>query len=686
MIEQEMSEFQEKDPLRQRFTVATHPYLPALLCSDGYCLTLLKLPSSLPHLLSSLTHTGQCLLSPSLGQTLLPGKIEKDRAFPVTKNILGGFDSCEHGVTASEAECSSGGPLLQGAGVAEESKVNLSNAVCSVHDVRDVANVEKEKLAHAHLLSAWGLLLSASHLQAGNGVYPQPISSDALRESSQDMKNVEKLIIRALSHSSLEDTSQHKLFYSALSMSFLDELDKRSHKKVYTLANSFLLSLLSDVIQQHLSFASSTRDATAFSVEVYARTIRHNLKKVWKMFQRVVVILAEIYSLSYGDTAHILSFPILLLKKTCSAVFKSLKECFQLVQPPRTISPGLEGREAQLIEQGVTKYISKTCSVLTSISNAITTLLCHSSDIQLVLTGLASSKDHVQSQSCNAVESVPLLLQRYQLRQALECVYSVIAECRDIASVCQMSVPGMGLVSPAVLAGQHVSNPLLQTMLHLLARFIAASLHSKRTTFSCLIPLVPNDIAKRQGYSRKSIDVACKVVREAINSQNISMNWTATHAVELFLLSGEWCEAGRVAVRLGDWKKGLVLCALYIMINTHLTEQENTDSLRTIQEYISKLAMGRILRELGLSRVRGTVSERAEHFISGVLGVCERAGVSGVCPQVMFYIHQRLWTAVKSLPVRVPDDYPLPQPSPQLHYTSDHLVMCKSRKSLVVEG
>ena len=684
MVEQEMSEFQEKDPLRQRFTVATHPHLPALLCSDGYCLTLLKLPSSLPHLLSSLTHTGQCLLSPSLGQTLLPGKKEKDRGPPVTKKILGGFDSCEH---ASEAGCSSGGPLLQGAGVAEKSKVNLSNAVCSVHDVRDVANVEKEKLAHAHLLSAWGLLLSASHLQAGNGVYPQPISSDALRESSQDMKNVEKLIIRTLSHSSLEDTSQHKLFYSALSMSFLDELDKRSHKKVYTLANSFLLSLLSDVIQQHLSFASSTRDATAFSVEIHARTIRHNLKKVWKMFQRVVVILAEIYSLSYGDTAHILSFPILVLKKTCSSLFRNFKECFRLVQPPHVISPGLEGREAQLIEQGVTKYISKTCSVLTSISNAITTLLCHSSDIQLVLTGLASSEDHVQSQSFSAIESVPLLLQRYQLRQALECVYSVIAESRDIASVCQMSVPDMSLVSPTVLAGQHVSNPLLQTILHLLARFIAASFHSKRsTTFSCLIPPVPNDTAKRQGYSRKSIDVAHKVVREAIKSQNISMNWTATHAVELFLLSGEWCEAGRVAVRLGDWKKGLVLCALYIMINTHLTEQENTDSLRQTQEYISKLAMGRILRELGLSRVRGTVAERAEHFISGVLGVCERAGVSGVCPQVMFHIHQRLWTAVKSLPVRVPDDFPLPKPSPPLHYISDHLVMCKSGKSLVVEG
>ena len=37
------SQSSERDALRQRFSVSTHPHLPMLLCSDGYSVTVLGL-------------------------------------------------------------------------------------------------------------------------------------------------------------------------------------------------------------------------------------------------------------------------------------------------------------------------------------------------------------------------------------------------------------------------------------------------------------------------------------------------------------------------------------------------------------------------------------------------------------------------------------------------------------------
>ena len=36
----------ERDPLSQRFSVSVHPYLPVILSSDGYLVTLMQLPPS----------------------------------------------------------------------------------------------------------------------------------------------------------------------------------------------------------------------------------------------------------------------------------------------------------------------------------------------------------------------------------------------------------------------------------------------------------------------------------------------------------------------------------------------------------------------------------------------------------------------------------------------------------------
>ncbi|XP_078606977.1 uncharacterized protein LOC144879422 isoform X2 [Branchiostoma floridae x Branchiostoma japonicum] len=67
----------EIDPLKQRFSVATHPRLPIILCSDGYMVTVMQLPSDLttPNILKMLCMEANQVLSslgvqPKLGSTL----------------------------------------------------------------------------------------------------------------------------------------------------------------------------------------------------------------------------------------------------------------------------------------------------------------------------------------------------------------------------------------------------------------------------------------------------------------------------------------------------------------------------------------------------------------------------------------------------------------------------------------
>lgn len=39
----------ERDPLTQRFSVSVHPYLPVILSSDGYLVTVMQLPPVASH-------------------------------------------------------------------------------------------------------------------------------------------------------------------------------------------------------------------------------------------------------------------------------------------------------------------------------------------------------------------------------------------------------------------------------------------------------------------------------------------------------------------------------------------------------------------------------------------------------------------------------------------------------------
>ena len=651
----------ERDPLQQRFSLVTHSHLPLLLCSDGYCLTVLRLPCSLPHLVLSLLNTGRSLLGLS---PVVAGNNNENCSGVENESLL----QCKpvpeqtkmRGTEGPLTHCQRSGLLLSYMDPGECDSTALGN----VNPLEQTSEAGGKKLARVHLLSAWGLLLSAGSFQPGNGVYPMYQTSQSVKRLSSGIHVVKRCIMQTMT-TVPDHRTQQRLLGSALSMSFLDQLGQHCHKLVYSLANSVILTMLSGVVEKHIVFTSSSTHTVA-SVEMYAEGIASSLQQVWKTIQKVSLLVAEIYSLSHNDIQKVFSLPLLALRRICSILSSDLLACNRLAETMLPLGPGslgLQGREAGLLQGSIATYISEASAVLASISDA---LVSHDADTDFVLTGCTTNEPlpSLYVEDGVDIERVPHLLQNCNLRQALECVYSFT--CGDSGSVpaCELSVPGVSIVPCLILADQLVSHPFLITMLRVVAKFMAAFFSTN--TAKCPLLVVKGCPT----MARKRIEVANTTVTTAITKQNLSSNWTPTHAVELLLLGGLWYEAARFTAKTGDWKRGLALCALYITLSRTLEQSKSnvTGTVVQVEKLARKLAMGRILRELSLSRGRsvgaGPVDQPQPnlHLISGILSVCERGGVSGVCPQVSLLVHHRLWTAVDSLPVRVFEEFQLPSP------------------------
>ena len=671
MTDHENSDSSERDELRQRFSVAAHPSLPVILCSDGYCLTVLKTPPdsfSLPRLVHGLVNTSHSILGLPLVHPL-NGK--------QTFNAQVGTSAVESELSVNEESIKSKGTKLLSPGsgkfsILAKSGVEDPHWLSRTHTADKLNESEKRDLAKVHLQAAWCLLLSASIYQPGNGAYPSCLSTQSVKSLSSDMQAAQSVLVTTLAtwSCSTDSHTQQENILSTLSLSFLDQFDQRCHKVVYKLANACLISLLSRLLQEHRGFSSASAH-TALSVEAYAQSIGSHLEHFWTVFQKVFVLVRELYDLSNSESQKIFSLPLLLLRRLSGIVSRDLLACNRLAMkmlPLQSKSRDLQGREAGFLQGSVAKRISKASGVLDSIRGTLTTYFSKGLSETMLLTGFnIQMHDSSNKKQSYSLLNIPHLLQTCQLKQALELVYSVLAQGADSSDdvpTCHISVPGINLTSPKVLASLIASQPCHAFMLQLLARFMDAFFRNKTSgTMKCIIPPIPNDpsLKNQLSLSRRCMEVAYKSITKALGEQHLSHNWTPTHAIELYLLSGEWHEAARLAVKKGDWKKGLMLCTLCSLAYRSL--QVDHSSPIPVQQFAHQIAYRKIVAAVGLSRNRAEIQlpvEQPLFSISSILSVCGHCGIKNIDSEVSFLILHRMWKALDSLPVQVPQLFELP--------------------------
>ena len=396
VTDHETSESSERDPLRQRFSVASHPHLPAVVCSDGYCLTILQLPSSantLPHLVCSLVHAGHRLVGLTEVQSLHTYYASADVHPPTvgSKSVLHG----EAVLNIPDLRGRSDLGLHHTVSRYSISSVGEGNSHClpCTKSSEQASDRVRKQLARAYLRAAWSLLLSSGCFQPGNGVYPRVISANQVKSVLSEMKVAWNITVTALAsfHSSLMDRHESDdSIISTLSLAHLDKCDHKSLKMVYKLASSYLMSLLSGLLREHRGFVSS-KTHTVLSVKTYLESATTGLRTFWKMFHRIVVQLTEIYGQLGSKLQQTFSLLLRILIKICGLLSADMLSCNKLAQEELNSGPevqGLQRREASILHQSMAESITAASTILCSTKNILTAYFNNSVDTMVVLTGV----------------------------------------------------------------------------------------------------------------------------------------------------------------------------------------------------------------------------------------------------------------------------------------------------------
>lgn len=698
ITDHETSQSSERDALRQRFSVATHSHLPLVLCSDGYCLTVLSLQSaygSLPQLVLGLVKSCRDLLHlPELQHShTAPNETQehelnrqRDVCMYVTEEEKGEFTSTLPGPSAEFLPTVETGQVLF-AGIDGSHGLTPTQNMCQ-------GGVEGGyELAKAYIFAAWGLLLSAYKFEPGNGLYPcHPCGTEA-RVVSAMMKTAENLTIitlaslAALPNLAEMNLSQLSCVTLALSLAGLDQTKQGCCKLVYALANSTLMTVIAKLHQAHREFALCD-DHTVRSMETYVQTVAKDLQLFWKILSRMLVLVSGLYDqvhllgTLYNDPQKPFSIPLLSLERVCALLKRDLHSCGLFAKRMATVSSvssSMQEREMSFLQQNLMKHVSRTATYLESIS---TTLSCFHQSLSLNAVAVLApppldlesfpANKHIQQ---TMLSRLLAMLQKCDIKGALEFAHSLMipTDARSgEGQSCYVSVPGLSLSSSASLANQSMVLTSFNCVLLTLARLIAAFFcNQQATVVRCRIPLStihPPSHTTTPSPSQH-LELQHHSITTAIREQSLSEKWTATHAVELYLLSGHWYEAAAFAAKLGDWKKSLLLCVLHMKHGKQLAERYEAFSpvipeLSKVQRLARHIARDKISNALGLSKVTQNYqpSDHDLPYVSSILWVCGCGNMDNTAPEIGYISLCRIWTAVRSLSVQVPQDFHLPAP------------------------
>ena len=179
----------ERDGLRQRFSVSTHPFYPVLLCSDGYMVSTMTLPASfsLTFLVRSLVTKARLLAGLSSMEDLplhdQPNRLNVPRQHEMSMTS-GAFtdtfnSSCGSVRPLGAAGTSSG--VLQFIGLDEELDRTSKNPLEPAASSKSLAK------SLSTLLTAWGIAVSTNLSRPGNSIAPCYWSPTLEEHSKHDL-------------------------------------------------------------------------------------------------------------------------------------------------------------------------------------------------------------------------------------------------------------------------------------------------------------------------------------------------------------------------------------------------------------------------------------------------------------------------------------------------------------------
>ena len=368
ITDHETSQSSERDALRQRFSVATHPHLPILLCSDGYSVTVLRLRNalSLSQLVVGLATSSQNVLGLSSCET----KKEPDDAEgePVAgpETELSNFHTRSDNTLKVENRSSASKDVHPpSSGVSQVHTLTLHDLVSCVpgSDVESTLTAsltstglgflgglsgleagvihfagmdsdldqthastlgtmlpqQATETAVSQLNAAWGLLISAGYLEPGNGMYPQdkPLSVTEIKTGHSNLQRAAGLVVSLLSSlvkaqlqakgvSSLEDPLPSALELASTALSLMSLDSNQGHLSwVLSLSCAILFALLSSCLESHSRFRTTATGHTLQSLREFTNEVAMDVTTTTAFLNEILLQLSNVYSPDSGSTSSL---------------------------------------------------------------------------------------------------------------------------------------------------------------------------------------------------------------------------------------------------------------------------------------------------------------------------------------------------------------------------------------------
>ena len=434
----ETSQSSERDALRQRFSVATHPHFPVLLCSDGYSITVMKLDDhlSLPDLVMGLTNDSRSKLGLPIKEPkrrnenqLLPDALESHTLGKqlATEGFLQEELAHDMDSTLASSPTASGPRFLMGieagaihfAGVDSDLNQTLTSALG-----KTIPHTEQ---ALSPLYTAWGLLMSTAKFEPGNGRYPQdkPLTNKERNLFHASYQHASSLVISTFMSLSASDRLSD-VTDTAMGLVTLDSIGQSHLDLASALANAICLMLLSKCILQRKEF-SKEKELSLQSLREYSDQVTMAFSNISGFVLEVIALLSDVYDTvapgssifatsSYGHSTAVshLGSSLCSLAKITMIFWNDIKihgNIARKIVLQKPMTNRLQMREFELLYQNLASSIQQAAHALQFTDAHVTTSL-EKLGIEISTLAKQSSEVSLKRGPCGQHDGNPITLQQ----------------------------------------------------------------------------------------------------------------------------------------------------------------------------------------------------------------------------------------------------------------------------------
>lgn len=664
ITDHETSQSSDRDTLRQRFSVATHPYLPIFLCSDGYSVTVLKLPSSLslPDLLYGLVSKARELLdlptieandrdeaiaqrslSVDSGRPQAGGIVSHSLQLQSLHDVATSFveDTATEDVLCSTLDSTAGPGFLSAMTGVDAGGIHFAGLGSTLELTRSSLQVQMEsnKLEQALslLLCGSGLLLSCGLLYPGDGISTLVRSLDlvAVESCQSRLKRANSILISTvlevvdvlyMSDEESGTTTVQGFLEVLFSLVPLDSLQQSHLSTVAMLANGILITMSKGCLSKHETFAAVKKENHTLQTLIeYFSNVAKDLNEISELLDNTIALLENTYSLQpVSTTSSVFHTPALLtsnsahngdcvsslmscLSPSCDTLVKvsallqqDVKVCQNIIK--KRLRKACQGSNLQSREMGV------LCNKVTTCLNEALVALQHThAQVRCIINNkLLKSGVNKDGNPITSVLQEDSKISKLRVKLEQYDIQGAMEYTHSLLGQHDTDAAGTSFDSSSIVSSKEIRDVVL---------FLAQTM----SAFFCeQAPVITVPVITDTLYSEHVMVLSRNEISKAIRNVAVSELWTVDHTLELLLLSHSWIEACEFLKKLGDWKKAFSLAAIVVHHSRLLNAARKTYA--PLKRFAHQLATDGILATLGLKINSGfSVREPVAKLDSSVL-------------------------------------------------------------------